>query len=340
MKKLEKRSAEDSKGTSSDVQTESDVINKDEIKAQSEKVHDVREGEKRIAKDSIEDDISLISKSESDEAGGRNQKKINLAKLILGIFTTTAVLGGAGYLIFKKDNLINIVNFANDDVPTPALVRISKLERELLSVKDELKLARGFRGAFESMEDNQKKLEQQLDNLKLKVEGEFKLVSSASESRMDRLTKIKKQLSDLAKSEERDDELVRADIENLRLEMVKIDNQGKEERDALLEKIKNYKSMNDLANGEAVPVEKEKTKSQEESKRAKGKIVKLGPLKLERINRYGNQNVAELTDGISGAIPVVDGDLIGRYTIKKVTQDSVVIESLSGEGFVLVLEEG
>lgn len=296
---------------------------------------------------SKEREVKVIESSNDDENGSDEveiSKRKPLIKYLLGgvlFFGSIATVGY--YYMWQNDDFINLVNLSGSESPNPSANEIAKLKLELENLRSELGQYVGVNEAVSEMKNQIGSLKQRVDNLKAQLEDEISNFELESEKRSVRLKEISDRLAQLKVAEHISEEN-RNELDKLRNEIREIHEASAASESNIIERLDAYKKLLDLAAEKEAPV-KHSTKTKVKSKTVNTKnvsygevITRIGPLKLETIVSHGSQRVAELTDDISGAIPIIEGDRIGQYHIRKINSDSVLIQSLAGEKFTLVQE--
>ncbi|QFT13434.1 hypothetical protein [Vibrio sp. THAF190c] len=272
--------------------------------------------------------------------GELKKKKTSLIGLIGGVVLLSAVVGGGYFYFFNNDQFYNLVSMSDDSSPNPSAKEMEKMKMELQNLRTELDQYIGVNESVEEMENQIISLKQRIDNVAAKLEDEIGNFELESNRRSQRLEEISQRLGQLKVTENISLE-TKEEVERLRVSIKEIHEQSLSSELLIAKKLEDYKQMLDLEEGKKVSVSKsEKARNQENNLDSTyGEVItKIGPLKLESIVSHGSQRVAELSDMISGAIPIIEGDQVGQYQIRKITSDSVLIESLSGDKFTLVQE--
>jgi chromosome segregation ATPase len=260
--------------------------------------------------------------------------------LIGGVVLLSAVVGGGYFYFFNNDQFYNLVSMSDDSSPNPSAKEMERMKMELQNLRTELDQYIGVNESVEEMENQIISLKQRIDNVAAKLEDEIGNFELESNRRSQRLEEISQRLGQLKVTENISLE-TKEEVERLRVSIKEIHEQSLSSELLIAKKLEDYKQMLDLEEGKKVSVSKsEKARNKENNLDSTyGEVItKIGPLKLESIVSHGSQRVAELSDMISGAIPIIEGDQVGQYQIRKITSDSVLIESLSGDKFTLVQE--
>lgn len=305
------------------------------------------EHQKSQTASSNEETVKVIDSHDDDKNGSDEvvaPKRKPLVKYLIGGVLFFGSIATAGYYYFgNNDGFINLVNLSGSDSPNPSANEIAKLKLEFENLRSELDQYVGVNEAVSEMENQIGSLKQRVDNLKTQLEDEISNFELVSEQRSVRLKEMSDRLAQLKVAEHISVEN-RNEIDKLRIEIKEIHENSATAESKILERLEAYKNLLDLAAEKEVPVKQSvrantKQKQVSSQNESYGELItRIGPLRLETIVSHGSQRVAELTDNISGAIPIIEGDRIGQYHIRKINSDSVLIQSLAGEKFTLVQE--
>lgn len=276
-------------------------------------------------------------KEESTTASDKNQlpKKSKIGNW-LGGFALLSMLTGGAWIYFSYDqDIFNLVNFSENDSPNPSANEIQKLKFALENLQVEVDQYIGVNEAVQDMEQQQKNLKNRIDNLKALIEDEITNFELESAKRERRLSEISNRLSEI-KITENFTLSIKEEMESLRSEIRGINDKSFVSEQEMIKKLETLKQSLDLADNADVSIKKSSAANDDSAYGVT--ITQLGPLKLGSIVAHGSQRVAELSDDISGAIPIIEGDQVGQYKIKRITFNSVLIQSLSGKKFTLIKE--
>ncbi|MEQ6343972.1 hypothetical protein [Vibrio cyclitrophicus] len=254
----------------------------------------------------------------------------------LGGFALLSILTGGAWIYFSSDQeFLNLVNLSDNESPNPSANEIQKLKFEMENLQIEVEQYIGVNEAVADMEQQTNNLKNRIDNLKILIEDEIENFGLESAKREERLAEISGRLSEL-KLTENFTVTIREEMESLRSEIRGINDKSYVSEQEMIKKLETLKESLDLADNGEVTVKKSSAANDDSTYGVT--ITQLGPLKLGSIVAHGSQRVAELSDDISGAIPIIEGDQVGQYKIKRITSNSVLILSLSGKKFTLIQE--
>ncbi len=254
----------------------------------------------------------------------------------IGGFALLSILTGGAWIYFTSDQeFLNLVNLSDNESPNPSANEIQKLKFEMENLQIEVEQYIGVNEAVADMEQQTNNLKNKIDNLKILIEDEINNFSLESAKREKRLSEISGRLSEL-KLTENFTVTIKEEMESLRNEIRGINDKSYVSEQEMIKKLETLKESLDLADNAEVNVKKSSAANDDSTYGVT--ITQLGPLKLGSIVAHGSQRVAELSDDISGAIPIIEGDQVGQYKIKRITSNSVLILSLSGKKFTLIQE--
>lgn len=286
------------------------------------------ESEKQVIIGDSEQETDRSSKRKKLEP---NPNKIRMVlKILLMVGATISVLGVAGILYLNKDKTLDYLDFTNGSNPQseadPQLLKlnieIDKLKGELLKLAN---LPEQIRVLTEQNDLMKLMIEQLKNELKVEVEAFYK----KSQEREQRIAQIQNELETVI-SEQKGD---REHLEKFRTELAEIDAIQDKEILHIQNKFQELKKITDRMDSSDKKVTQEASKKSRQEKPKSSPVLDapitssevntLGYLRLNTIQTFGNQRVAIFSDGVSGAIQVIEGDLLGKFKITRITNEQV-----------------
>jgi hypothetical protein len=311
---------------------------------QAEVVAPVGAENEEVVEESITDVPPAVD-SEKNSSFKSSKGGKNFIKILAGLVVCSSAVGGIGFYVLSGDSLVNMVSFSNTEKSyVPSREELNKMNLEVDTLRQEVTDLTLKVQTVDKMKQKNDILEQRVTNLQSYVEGEIARFETLSEQRHERSEAISKRMAELKVSESITD-TNRAEIATLRSEVEELHLESAKAEDDMYAKLKHFESMLELANKKEVKVQKSSTpiskktgmtvSVQTQTKEIEY-ITQLGPLRLSGINSFGSQYVADLTDTVSGAFAVIEGDRVGQYRIETITDDYVLFVNQSGKHIALI----
>lgn len=238
--------------------------------------------------------------------------------------------------------IMDLVNFQTKKTDGGNLAgsEIVKLKQRMANVESSLGDVSRLETELKDMKTNIELLEKEVRNLEENLNREKQAWFAASDRRQTQIEQIQKRISDIAAGKE---EVSRSEFMALADKLNKIEAEhSKSLRDMelkVVEAVKKARELRELKEKAGVKVKAAPASPKVDKlleKYAEKEVTQIGHLKLVQIIPFGSQLIAQLTDGISGAMTLIEGDHLDKYIIEKITEKGVILKSPSGEKLHLV----
>ncbi|MDF9399106.1 hypothetical protein [Vibrio sp. 1180_3] len=279
------------------------------------------------------------------DSESKKTKPKKIIKAILAILVSTATIG-AGYYLYttNEQKLPNLINFTNNSDKNQSITAASQQEISRLSLQidditsqlNELNIKQ----TIESMKEEQEALKGKLERKVNDLQEEIELYSEKSSMRVAEILQLKDEVRAIKDSSS-------LNTQELALKIQKIENDQKQETKKLLDSIANKFSELDKSkiqidaatkSTSAKSTPKSTSNKTETTDTAITEIKSVGNLRLVNITQFGSQFVAQLSDGLSGAMPIIKEDRLGNYTVKNIDNDGVVLKDYAGREYLMQIQ--
>lgn len=285
-----------------------------------------------------------IKNQNGDTENKKNSSgKKKLALSIISILVMGGIAGGVYlYPQIVGKPIMDLVNFQTKKTDGGNLAgsEIVKLKQRMANVESSLGDVSRLETELKDMKTNIELLEKEVRNLEENLNREKQAWFAASDRRQTQIEQIQKRISDIAAGKE---EVSRSEFMALADKLNKIEAEhSKSLRDMelkVVEAVKKARELRELKEKAGVKVKAAPASPKVDKlleKYAEKEVTQIGHLKLVQIIPFGSQLIAQLTDGISGAMTLIEGDHLDKYIIEKITEKGVILKSPSGEKLHLV----
>lgn len=276
--------------------------------------------------------------SEPESKSGTASKIKVIAGAISILLLFGGVSGGAYYLL-NSQNAVSFLNFnASPKKPTVSEDPLLNLQLQVNQLTTELATYKGLDNKVAQWEQKYEMMNDKLDTLRKDLNREVDSFYERSKQREEQITKLRVEVNDMLNEQT----FSKAELQRYEKKLAQLESQQITDTEQLQQKLKAFQKLasdesskklsNEESNRGVVSGTPPANKASSTTSRNEVKTTtSLGYLYLEQIVSFGNQNIAQFTDGISGATQIVEGDIIGGYRIVKIANNHVIAQSATGE---------
>lgn len=315
----------------SELSEKENLITSDEKKSASGEAEEDQIGLEKIHDESLPSENHNDEKDEKKEIadlenGDSNHEKklksVPIKKVALIALTSAAAvgIGISATLLMKSEQINNYVTFETGE--DSGLLRANI---EIAKINDQLSGLLMLPDAVSELKQSNEVMKDRIEQLREHIEEELQLFYKSSKDRESQLDSIRAELETVIRTQDGSIE----DLKKLSDQMKVIKEQQEKETESIKAKLEDFAIQESISNAQ-----EKKTESEEPNNDAANQnsaSSRIGFLELTHIQTLGRQRVALFSDGISGAIQIVEGRSIGQYRVTEITSDSVVVVSPSGE---------
>lgn len=319
----EKHTDEEQNMSSADKQNENDDVEEKKLSPREQKKEDKRrkkekrKGSERRSKKSVAISIGLVS--------------------VIGVGLIT------GAVIIKGGDSGSLIDFntGSDDAGGQSAESM-RLKLEIDDINQKLSSLESLPTEVKALEAEKENMNDKIENLRESLEQEVRIFFEKSKQREKESLALRRELDDLVDVGEKDREKLNqigSRLAELHKESEKEALEMEAKLNELGEAIKSEQPEEDrVESGTNKQVKERRTTVKEIIDNEGTKQVRsLGHLTLESVRAIGSHKIALLTDGISGAVQVSEGDNIGVFRVTSIHNDHLIAVHQNGAKFRLVI---
>ncbi|MFL7013626.1 hypothetical protein [Enterovibrio norvegicus] len=298
-----------------------------------------------IDKQNVSKAVHMAQKKENDQVTSPQQ--VGKSPLITKILFSSLVIGSVAvssyWFFLREGSEYSLLDF-NKAAGKPSLVQAEMLrfKLELDTLKQNLSGLENLQNAVADMKNTNINLQNQINAIRNDLASEVESFEKTSRIRDEEVSKIKQRLIELTVTGSQDKE----QLATIEIELRAIEKEQEEETEKIETKLSQFKKLlaevastpKQTVTKTAVTPKREPAKTKNES--SVERVTSIGYLSIDNIVTFGAQKIVMLSDGISGALQVIEGDVIGTYTVIKVNDDDVLLRDQSGKKVLLIKKEG
>lgn len=260
-----------------------------------------------------------------------DNKKSLVLKTFMFAMTIAVTCGSAIWYLNSSDILTNLLGqdaAKQQDLTQSTYMTVTL---EINALKEQLTRLATAADEVNDLRAQHELMKKQIENIRTELSRETNLFFEQSKLREEQLTEIRAELLAIQKGKETTIEK----ILELQKNLIRIETEQTNQATKLAEK---YEMLSKVENTERHKTATNKSKNQSTHKTDDVEPVvtnKLGYLELDSIATFGNQNIAIFSDGLSGAIQLTEGDVIGSFRITKITLEEVFVVDTIGNQYVV-----
>ncbi|MFC5079587.1 hypothetical protein VTH8203_01347 [Vibrio thalassae] len=323
---MEEASKDESSGASTveqsnPIDTTSSSAENEEV--QTSKLEDVEQASEEVAK-----------KKKSGSTG--------LLKVTSLTFVIAAFSSGGWYLYNSNGGEFpDLVNFASGSnratsVETISQENLNRLSLEMRDVKEQLAQL-NLPQTIDTMKTQNQLLQERINSAIESFNAEVDRFAETSRKRSEEILELKEVVTKnktFGDSERKNlsNRLIQIELEQER--------EGKELLDKIEREVTKLKALKSSTQTSAPKTNQKKAPkaaqaSTQTTTPTTKQITTIGTLALEKISRFGSQYVAQLTDGLSGAMPIIKGDRLGQYSVVDINDEGVTLKDQIGNVYLM-----